>query len=349
MSTKRNKTYTILFIICYILLGWTIVVPLLATHLIMKASFGTRITKSVAIIDETYYPGLIKKPISFSSSGHKINGAFFYYEDKKPFKALIIVSHGIGTGMYNYLNRMEYFAKKGYLTMGFDMTGSCESEGSGLIGLQQGAIDLKNAVQFAKKSKEAENLKIYLYGHSLSGYAAAASLNYPEVRNNVEKVVTCCGFNNFWDTTKDQGERRVGKIMILSKPFMYLYALIKFGRAYNYEGMQGINKYDKPVLVIHSKDDPTVPYSLGVIAHKDECKNSLVEYLEFEDRGHTPSRPLEVEEKIQQSLIGKPVVPQGKTNVFQYLVDNKYRYCGVDLAYAIDESYMDQVLEFIEK
>ena len=103
--------------------------PLLATHIIMKTSFGTRITKSVVIIDESYYPGLVKKPITFTSSAHKIKGAFFYYEDKKPFKGLIIVSHGIGAGMYNYLNRMEYFAKKGYLTMGFDMTGCCESEG----------------------------------------------------------------------------------------------------------------------------------------------------------------------------------------------------------------------------
>ena len=348
MKTQRNTVLRIFFIIIYVVLGWTIVLPLIATHFIMKTSFGTRVTKNEKSIDESYYKGLIKKPISFNSSGHKMSGGFFYYEDKKPFKGLVIVSHGIGTMMYNYLNRMEYFARKGYLTMGFDMTGCNESGGKGMGGLQQGPIDVKNSVKFAASSEEAKGLKIYLYGHSWSGYSTAAALNYPETRI-VDKVITCSGFNNFWDTTFDQGQRRVGKIFIIAKPFMYLYSFIKFGRAYNYEGMKGINKYNKPVLIAHSKDDPTVPYEVGIITHKSECTNPYVEYLDYEDRGHTLSRPIETEKSILKSLEGKPIVKQGKTNVFQYNVDNKYRYCTLDEMFEIDESYMDTILAFIEK
>ena len=107
MKTQRNTVLRIFFIIIYVVLGWTIVLPLIATHFIMKTSFGTRVTKNEKSIDESYYKGLIKKPISFNSSGHKMSGGFFYYEDKKPFKGLVIVSHGIGTMMYNYLNRMD--------------------------------------------------------------------------------------------------------------------------------------------------------------------------------------------------------------------------------------------------
>ena len=70
---------------------------------------------------------------------------------------------------------------------------------------------------------------------------------------------------------------------------------------------------------------------INTVPEEEEVKKieqeDEIEYLDYEDRGHTLSRPIETEKSILKSLEGKPLAKQGKTNVFQYNVDNKYRYC----------------------
>ena len=108
-------------IIVYILLGWTIVIPVLVTKLILDKFFTKRVTPTLICDDNKYYPGLTEDPRYFMSRKNKLYGAFFTHEGHKPFKGVMIVSHGIGCSHKNYLQVIDYFTRKDYLVFAFDI------------------------------------------------------------------------------------------------------------------------------------------------------------------------------------------------------------------------------------
>ena len=267
----------------------------------------------------------------------------------KKGKALVLVCHGIGCNMDGYLNRTQYFVRKGYDVFTFDMTGTCTSEGKNIKGLNQSKIDLHNALEFIRSQSRFKDMPVLIYGHSWSGYASANVLNYGH--DDLAGVATLSGFNNTWDTMYFHAQRYVGKMAILYKPWNALVEKIKFGKFAGGTGVSGINKYNGPVLVSHSKDDPTVPYSCSIIAHRDEITNPRVEYLLFEDRGHTMSRPRKDEIKIAKSVEGKKsrIIKTAKYNMFQYNVDIRYEYSDKQTVFATDDKFMDMINAFFER
>lgn len=350
MRKKPSLLLQILFVIFCVVLGWTLIIPFVAVLTACEVIFNSRVNTTRKILSVDDYKGLKKYPTSFKSRGNKINAAFYTNEEFYDKKALLILSHGIGCGMNNYLNRIDYFARKGYLVFAFDMTGSCESKGSSINGLPQSVVDIKNALIYLKTVDEIKGMKKLLYGHSWSGYGSATVLNFKEAQD-LDAVASLSGFNNAWDITARQGYRYIGKLMILLKPWFNLYQLIKFGKAGVVNAIQGINKYNKPVLVEHSEDDPTVSFEVSIYNQKDKCTNKKAIFNKYENRGHTLSRPLEVEKKINQSLINAPEPPKKKPgeNIFQYNVDIHYDYVDKETTFAIDEEYMDHINEFFEK
>lgn len=346
-----NKTrVTIGAVIVYILLGWTIIIPLAVTKFVIRTFFNQRVTPSSVLFPVEHYKGLIKDSRRFKSGRYNLAGGFFHNEQYSSYKGLIIVGHGIGCGMDNYLLVIDYFARKGYLVFAYDMTGCCDSEGPGMIALQRAIIDLKNAINYAQKQDIAQGLKTYVFGHSWSGYAAAAVLNDSKICKKLTAVAATSGFNNFWDSMREQGIMKAGKAIALAKPATYLVSLLDFGKYALYTGVRGINKFKKPVLVTHSKDDPTVPYYISIASHMDKCTNPKAEVKVYEDRAHSIHRAKWAEDAINESVIGKPIIDKPKDmNVFQYYMEIKYQYTTPDIEFALDEDYMDMVEAFFDK
>ena len=345
-----NITMTILGVIVYIFLGLTIIIPTIVTQLILNAFFHRRVKETLVCDDNKFYPGLTEEPAPFMSGKNKLYGAFFSHEGHKPYKALMIVSHGIGCSHKNYLQVIDYFTRKDYLVFAFDMTGCCQSEGEkGMDGLQRAIIDLEHAILFATSQNKAQGLKTFVFGHSWSGYASACVLNVEKAREKIDALATIAGFNSFWGVMRDQGIRKCGNVVKLAKPFAYLAAIFKYGKYATMHGITGINKYDGPVYVAHSKDDKTVPYSLSIARRQEKCTNKNAEFHIYEDRGHTIYRPIECEKAIDKAREGKEPLKNVDDNVFSHFMNDRYRFSPREDVFGLDEEIMDKIDDFFEK
>ncbi|MEG2413186.1 MAG: alpha/beta fold hydrolase [Clostridia bacterium] len=347
-ETKRLWQFA--FLLCFVVLGLTLIIPLIATMVIYEMVFGTRCDKLRKNIEPDYYPDLQQEKSCFKSRRNNINGAFYYSKNVEKNNTVVVVSHGIGCCMNGYLNRINYFAQKGYYVYGFDMTGVSESEGRNINGLQQCAVDLQHAIEHVKATAKYADMPLVVYGHSWSGYGSALMLN----RIAPDKIValaTLSGFNNSWDIIYMHASRYVGKMIILAKPFVTFYQFLKFGRYAYQSGISGINKYGKDVLVGHSDDDPTVTYDISIHAQREKCTNPNARFVLYEGRGHTLSRPIADEKQICDDCNGKILVLANNTNVnlFQYAVNMHYEWSDIEKIYSIDEEFMDGINDFFQE
>lgn len=380
------------FFTIYGLLGWTVVLPLVGAKLVNDAVFGKRVTPlDITLTYDDFKDVMTRKEMSFMSGKNKLAG---YHYTAKPIegrepkrgKALVIVSHGIGCNMDGYLNRTEWFVKHGYEVFTFDMTGTCLSEGKGLRSLMQSKVDLHNAIEFVKTRKEFEGMPILVYGHSWSGYAAANMLNFghPELT----AVASLSGFNDTWGILRPHAARYVGSLAVMLKPWFKLLERIMYGKTASGNGVTGINAFGGPVLVAHSVDDPTVPIESSVYVHRDEIVNPNAEYMLYQDRGHTLSRPIAAEARINEdyaknrkeaafgkcdrenelresdaggedSAVASAVDATAKKgdksdnykgmNIFQRNVNEHYQFSKEEVIFATDEEFMTMVGDFFEK
>ena len=340
----------IMGVIVYILLGWTIIIPVFVTKKILDLFFTRRVTPTIICDDNKYYPGLQEEPRYFMSGNNRLYGAFFSHEGHNPYKGLMIVSHGIGCSHKNYLQVIDYFTRKDYLVFSFDISGGGQSGGDrGMEGLQRAVIDLRNAILFASDQEEAKGLDLFVFGHSWSGYASACVLNDEEVARRVKAVATLAGFNRPWNVMKAQGIKKCGKIVALSRPFAFIVAQMQFGKYAKYRAMEGINKFNGPVYIAHSKDDKTVAFSNSIVIHQDECTNKFAEFYVHDGLGHTLYRPTWAEKSIDEKRAGKePLVNKGD-NIFKYFMDDRYRFSTREEVFGLNEEYMDKVEEFFQR
>ncbi len=345
-----NFIMTILGTIIYILLGWTIIIPTVITQAILDFFFTRRVTPTIICDDNKYYKGLKEDPRPFMSGKNKLYGAFFSHEGHGEYKGVMLVCHGIGCSHKNYLQVIDYFTRKDYLVFAYDMTGCCQSEGDkGMYGMQQAILDVRSAVLFIKSQEETKDMDLYVFGHSLSGYATAAALNFEEVRSQVKALATLAGFNKYWDVMKDQGIKKCGPIVVIAKPFAHIASKFRFGKCARFKGMKGINLYDGPVFVAHSKDDSTVEYKYSLDIIKEQCTNKRAEFHTHENLGHTLYRPTDAEARITANRLGKEPLKLNNENVFQYFMDDRYRFSTREDVFGLNEEYMDMIEDFYNR
>ncbi|MDE5549180.1 MAG: lysophospholipase, partial [Clostridia bacterium] len=256
---KYKKLLGFVIFIIYGLLAITIVLPMIATICICQFAFGRRVGKAKKHMVLEEFPEMITYPVKFKSGRNNL-AAFFavgHDVDPKDYKAVMIVAHGIGCSRASYLNRYDYFARKGYIVFAYDCTGTCESEGNGILGLVQSQLDMDSAINYISSIDELKDYKILVYGHSWGGYAAATELN-SKTAKKLTAVATLSGFDDIWGTAKHQMAKYATNVVVLTKPWIYLYYIFLYGKRALYKGINGVNKFQGPVLVMHSKDDPTV-------------------------------------------------------------------------------------------
>lgn len=345
---KDNVVLKVLFFIAYILLGWTIVVPLLASHLIFGSLFGKRVGETNDVENfEDYADIMVAENVKIMSGKNAISAYICRPKDESIRRnVIVVVSHGIGCSHKNYLNRAQFFVRKGYTALVFDMTGTVESEGKNIKGLPQSIIDMHNVYSFVESAEEFKDYKKLVYGHSWSGYASSAFLNYG---HKPDAVASLSGFNSSTESAIEQATIYVGEMAVCCIWANKLYERIRFGKPASFTGIGGVNTYGGPILVSHSKDDPTVSYDISVCSHEAECTNPNAVFVAYEDRGHTLSRPIAVETQIVESLKGKPrEVNAKKECIFKWKVDIHYKYVDTKTVFAIDEDYMETIYEFYE-
>lgn len=202
-------------------------------------------------------------------------------------KGLIVMSHDMGGGAESFTSEILYFIEQGYCIFAFDNTGCHNSEGSGMIGMAQSAVDLDAALTYVESNKKLKNLPILLYGHGWGGYAVAAVL---ESDHDVKASVSIAGYNTPMEILKELSENMIGHTLTdIEYPFIWLNNKITFGKKANISAVDAINSSDAYVMIIHGTGDETVKFDgASIIAHKDEITNSNVVYKEFDGKlnGH---------------------------------------------------------------
>ena len=291
-ALKIIKISVTAFILAVIALLWA------GTLIAYNENFNQRFTsyepKMLYLSD---FEGLKRTQYHFTSNkNQKLTGYLYSSEksaagrDTSAAKGLVIFAHGFGGGGHNsYMDCINFFAEKGYLVFAYDATGNDESEGLGrknaVGGLPQGVIDLDYAISFVEKSGNFPDLPIYLWGHSWGGYSVVNVLNYhPEVK----AVAEIAGFESSGKMFIAGGKQMAGSTIYSFMPFFYLHEFRKYGK-YNFStGVKGIKKSNARVMIIHGKQDTTVPLEYGYSVYYKSFKNNpRVRFLFYENLGHS--------------------------------------------------------------
>lgn len=215
--------------------------------------------------------------VKFKSGENMLQG---YLMGQENTKGLVVVVHGLGGGAEGYLNEMLYFVRHGYQVFAYDNTGYHLSEGKNSVGLPQAVEDLDAALSYIESEKRFAGLPVFLFGHSWGGYSVCAILNY---KHRINAVVSVSGFSNPNKMIREWARRKVGKLSCILNPFLVLHQRLSFGKKLDITAVDGINKADIPVLLVHGSKDPTVRIDgSAIISCKEEITNPKVQYILWE-------------------------------------------------------------------
>ena len=271
--------FAVLFSVLLILLAAAFV----ATHLIMKKNFYRGSYPTYPVVDYFYdhyrdaYP---RRNVSFYSGKNRLQGYIFGEENTK---GLLVFAHGIHSGHESYIQEILWMVDHGWRVFAYDATGSCTSEGKGTTGLIQSALDLHAALTYVESDETLKHLPVCLMGHSWGGYAVAAGLYFD---HNVKASASIAGYSDSVEMMMGFVTDKMGKTTALLRPFAYLENRFLFGKYAGLTAVDGINRANIPVMLIHGTGDELVRYdSTGIVAHKDAFTNPNVVIYSMSDAG----------------------------------------------------------------
>ncbi len=276
---KRNKMKLILsLMIAFILL--LCVITMLVVVILMKQNFsrGEYPTYTANYRYDHYEAAYPREEVSFLSGKNMLKGWIYGAENEK---GLIVLAHGIGGGHEGYINEIIWFVNRGWRVFAYDATGSCESEGSGTMGLPQSALDLDAALTFAEQDSRLSELPVFLFGHSWGGYAVTAVLHF---NHTVAASASVAGYAVPMEMITEFAEGMMGKAAYAVYPFMWIYNQALFGKNASLSAVDAINSTDTPVLIIHGSEDKMISDS-SILSKQEEIINPNVEYLLYTAEG----------------------------------------------------------------
>jgi hypothetical protein len=191
--------------------------------------------KDTIVIDYTIESVLFK-----STNGDTLNGWFLKPKNQTP-EITLLQLHGNAGSLANYL-KMSSFLKYGFQIFMFDYSGFGFSQGEATR--DNVLSDALSALDYLKTRQEVKGTKLVIYGQSLGGNLAPVVAS--ERQSGINGLVIEGGFSSY----KDMAAKRfgfLGRILIAEK----------------YSAMKSIKTYRKPLLSLHSPEDPTVPFDLG--------------------------------------------------------------------------------------
>ena len=282
---KINKKKLLTIAACATLAVPVTVIPL-STVAVYETIFSSRFeTQDGLALSVNDFEGLQVENVTFESSvtlaGYK------YSKNIDSPRGVVIISHGLGGGGHNnFLPYIDRLTSYGYLVFSYDAQGNDNSQGKDTGGFPQGIIDLDNAIKYVQNTKEYKGLPIMLFGHSWGAYSVGGVLN---MHPQVSAAVMVSGFDESEELLAHYPRKSVGPATDLLLPYVTFYDKLKFGSEYtDITVTNGIKNTNARVLVVHSKDDPTVPYECGYEKYYREFSQSdRVSFISYEDQGHS--------------------------------------------------------------
>lgn len=305
--------------------------------------------KTTGFISYSDVVGYDRTKVEFESGKNTLTG-YIYGESNT--KGLVVISHGLGGSAEDYLPETLYFVDKGWRVFAINNTGVQESEGRNSIGIPQSVIDLDAALTYIESNTNLKDLPVLLYGHSWGGYAVTAVLNY---NHRISASASLAGFNSPMGLLKEQAVNMIGFFAYAEYPYLWTYQTMLFGSTARITAVDGINKSDIPVMIIHGDKDDTISYyDASIISHQNEITNQHVIYKTCSANnrnGHNnlnlstaASKYIDEKNKIYKELYDSY---HGK---IPYDVRTKY-YKDIDksLTSQLDADFMGEIDSFFEE
>ncbi len=271
--------------------------------LILQNVFGKRCEGNPNL---TYYTaadfeGLSAKPIEFSSNkGQLLRGCLYFHKESAPYRALLVFVHGMGGGHLSYTTEINTFARKGFLVLSYDQTGTCSSEGKSLVGFAQGALDLRAALDFAKADPELSRYPVLLAGHSWGGYTVCQTLQFSP---DVKAAAAMSAFEDESALICGLIKGQIGFSLGFLKPFFKLVNRLKFGRAANRKTSDILKEARVPVLLLHGEEDRMVSLeNSAAIRFSGEKATPLVKGVLYPRKYHNVYQSLESEQYLGETF-----------------------------------------------
>ena len=285
MTKKKKRGLKIALIIAAALLVVIFSAGMTVTSVMMSDNFSRgdyadqRFT--VDYYYEHYKAGYPRADVEFKSGDNTLKGYIYGAENSK---GLLVFAHGIGEGHESYLKSLLWFVDNGWRVFAYDATGSGHSEGAGTRGLPQSALDLDAALTFAESDSRLNSLPVFLTGHSWGGYAVTAVLNFD---HKIAGAASIAGYNKPIDMILEWTADSLDGIRYLMYPFVQIYSAALFGQYSGMTAVDGINKSNVPVLIIHGTEDGTIGYDKSsIISERENITNPNAQYLTIDGSGH---------------------------------------------------------------
>ncbi|MBQ8302225.1 MAG: alpha/beta fold hydrolase [Clostridia bacterium] len=229
------------------------------------------------------FEGLNRRALSFlSKKGQMLKGAFYFYANPRTDR-LIVFDHGLGTGHRAYLREIEMLCRHGYTVFSYDHTGCGESQGESVMGLSGSLSDLDDCLSALKKLPQLAGVEISVVGHSWGGYSTLNILGY---HSDIHSVVAMSGFLS----VKAMQRQIVPFVIFPMRKQLFDLEKRTNPRYAASSALDVIMTTDKPILVIHSLDDPTVSAKNNILKlRKETCEKDNIEFILQNGKGHSVS------------------------------------------------------------
>ena len=265
--------------VCLMLFAWAI----------EKVAFGKRCEGNPLLhyFTAADFEHLRMRPVEFQGNrGQTLHGGLYSDATCEQARALLIFVHGMGGGHISYTTEIDYFAKRGYLVLAYDATGTMASEGKALFGMPQGVSDLQSALAYVKENDLTKNLPVLLAGHSWGGYCVCRVL---QTNPQVKGVVSFSAPDDVPELLTAQASAQIGHSMRFLKPFLRLWEHLKFGAAAAKSTAEHLLASD-------------VPLSNAVASNKALQDKSNIRAQIFPEKQHNVYASLEAEQYIAEAF-----------------------------------------------
>ncbi len=208
--------------------------------------------------------------VSFEANGVSLSGLLIGDGQK----GVIVMVHGMRSGMDAHFAEADYFAARGYTVFTYDGTGSRTSGGDSRCSISLARDDLNAALDYLETSAVSD-LPVFLYGHSSGGYAAATALD------RANATVAMCAFDDPIDTMCDTAKPYISFLVYLQRPLLALWNRIEAGDDANEAARDCINRSDAPILIIGASEDRVIPKADALYLHESDIIDPNAQYLEW--------------------------------------------------------------------
>ena len=347
-KAKNIKKIIIISIISILLAIPLILLPI-TTIIVYESIFGERYeTVSWMRFSVEDYEGLQMERSDFQSEDVTLAG-YTYSKADQEIKGVVVIAHGLGGGGHNtYMPFVDYFTSSGYYVFAYDARGNDNSGGDAVEGLPQGIICLDNALHHVAAIEEYQDLPITLFGHSWGGYSVGNVLN---MHTEIKAAIIIAGFNESEDLLEYQGRQMAGAGVHILMPYLKLYERIKFGEEFTaVSALLGLEKTEAGIMVVHSKDDATVPtkygydkfyeafgdsdrfefvlyylfYSEAAWAYREQLNKDYKSYVEDNGREYSG----EVKEEFMNGYLDKKQCFEPDPILMEQIIEMFDTYCG---------------------